>query len=103
MTDSSDRLLKFLEFMVEMDERTPYPTTIVPPRYGGTYEGGLDVKWLAFNAHAHDLPSAWNGDDIECMKFWDSEESKMVGRGITPSHALADLIRKLEAKKVENV
>lgn len=85
---SSERSAPMLLHMWRLNE---YPTTIVPARYGGAYEG---APWLAFpyriadSTHTH-----WDGNDVECKQFWVEVDDQdfPIGRGASPSEALADL------------
>jgi hypothetical protein len=76
-------------------EAFTYPVTIVPARYGGTYE---NAPWLAFPVHPDVLNSAawrdWDGSDIDCMEWHDRsrEQGWPVGRGAAPDLAYRDLI-----------
>ena len=68
-----------------------YPVQIQMTRYGGVYEG-YDALWFAFSGE--DLPEGIVGDDDECLEFWLSDASLIVGRGKTPNEALIDLIQR---------
>jgi hypothetical protein len=70
------------------------PATIIPDRYGGVYSGG---QWLAFPLEPYDVPDEPSGDDITAVSWWDQARDIPVGRGDTPDHAHADLVRRLEA------
>lgn len=74
-----------------------YPIFVSQSRYSGLYEG---CSWYA-------LPKAnagwmWSdsfaeyafGDDDAALEFWNSNESKMVGRGNSPNAAVLDLIER---------
>jgi hypothetical protein len=81
-----------------------YPATIVHARYNGSYEG---APWLCFPvqieglAH-HDERSPgfhqqlrhWDGDEIECERFWRRarDGEYLIGRGDSPTAAYDDLI-----------
>jgi hypothetical protein len=67
-----------------------YPITIIKDRYLGTYSG---AKWLAFNMYPEQVYTLdVNGDDISCNWFWSGEaNSYIIGKGLTPNDALADL------------
>lgn len=67
-----------------------YPVTIVRSRYGGAYEPGA---WLAWPRDANRLPLDWDGDDIPCRRFWESEGG-VVGAGNSPQAAYEDLLSK---------
>lgn len=77
-----------------------YPVTIVQARYNGSYEGR---SWLAFPVRPHELNhgsspwNEWNGDDIECMQWWDAVIAKQVpiGRSGTPDGALNSLLEQV--------
>ncbi len=69
------------------------PVTIIPDRYGGTYSGG---PWLAFPLEPSDVPGEASGDDITAVTWWDKAADMPIGRGDTPDHAHADLVRRLE-------
>jgi hypothetical protein len=81
-----------------------YPTTIVPARYRGTYEGasGIYAVWLCFPAsprrlHTEKFWDGWDGSDLECMEFWAKakEKSWPIGRGPTPDDAFHNLIERV--------
>ena len=66
-----------------------YPLTIISDRYHGTYSKG---NYLAFPYDYWRLPLEIDGDDIECMLFWDKFDGA-VGRGSTPFDAIVDLMK----------
>jgi hypothetical protein len=70
------------------------PVTIVPDRYSGTYSG---APWLAFPLNPSDVPDEPSGGDIIAATWWAQAGDVPVGRGDTPDHAHADLLRRLEA------
>ena len=70
---------------------THYPTTIICDRYRGTYSG---AEWLAFPLDYFKVPDEVDGEDSECMMFWDSYDG-VVGKGDTPQEAIGDLIKKM--------
>lgn len=77
-----------------------YPATIVHSRYGGSYEhdeSKEQVDWLAWPLRADELPVGWDASDVECMEFWRNYKG-LVGRGMTPNEALANLERQMENK-----
>lgn len=65
-----------------------YPVSIHQTRYGGVYEG-RDALWFAVSG---DVPEDAVGDDDECLDFWLSDASLLVGRGRTPNEALVNLL-----------
>lgn len=69
-----------------------YPVSIHQTRYGGVYEG-VDALWFAVSG---DLPDSAVGDDDECLDFWLSDASLLVGRGRTPNEALVNLIQRVK-------
>jgi hypothetical protein len=88
-----------------------HPCTIMKARYQGTYEG---APWLALNCYPEDYPSEAHGDDITCGAFWDTVRRGVrcydkelfgkptviiVGMGLTPDEAVADLRRKLDVQQ----
>lgn len=79
------------------DTPAPYdylePVTIIPDRYSGTYSG---APWLAFPLQPPDVPDEPSGGDIIAASWWDQAGDAPVGRGDTPDHAHADLLRRLE-------
>lgn len=75
--------MRDLEFWLKEE----YPTTIVNDRYGGTYS---HAAWLAFPIDFYSVPEEIDGEDGECMWFWDKYKEP-VGRGATPNEAVADL------------
>lgn len=75
--------------MASVDPIDLYPIIIREARYGGTYEGGV---WVAFSNAETGLPESAFGDDNECLSFWKSTRSDLVGRGNTPNDAYDDLI-----------
>ena len=72
-----------------------YPATIVQARYGGSYEG---APWVCFPVHVQRFAEsewrAWDGDDIECGRFWRhaQDENWLIGLGQTPTDAYDDLL-----------
>jgi hypothetical protein len=70
----------------------PYPFTIVPARYGGTYEGG---RYLAFPCGPNRLPDGWDDSDCECMDWWADHHDWPIGVGASPDEALEVLIARL--------
>lgn len=72
-----------------------YPVTIVPARYGGTYEY---AAWLAFPVDPAvlnaDAWQGWDDSDVECAEWHarSREEGWPVGRGAAPDLAYQDLI-----------
>ncbi len=75
-------------FWARSDARTGPIATIVSSRYG--WEG---ANWLAFPGLPDEVPGDAFSDDPESHEFWTSGEAQFVGRGSTPSEALADLVR----------
>lgn len=69
-----------------------YPVSIYQTRYGGVYEG-LDALWFAVSG---DFPESAVGDDDDCLDFWLSDASLLVGRGKTPNEALVNLIQRVK-------
>jgi len=72
--------------------KTYYPTTIIRDRYNGTYSGG---DWLVFPLDYWNVPKEVDGDDSECMMFWDSYKG-CVGKGYTKEEAFSDLVIKMK-------
>ena len=72
-----------------------YPTTIIADRYGGTYSGG---EWLAFPLDPWEIPEEVDGEDVECMMFWEGFDG-VVGRGVTPDAAFLDLVIQMKLKQ----
>lgn len=66
-----------------------YSVTITRSRYGGIYEPG---EWLAFPLDPDALPADWDGEDVACMRFWETRRD--IGGGSTPDEAYADLLRR---------
>lgn len=64
-----------------------YPITICQARYGGVYEGG---EWVAFLAYPQHIPDDAFEDDITCATWW-AEHHDEVGVGDTPSAAYENL------------
>jgi excisionase family DNA binding protein len=71
-------------------EETIFPLTLNMDRYGGVYSGGA---WLAFNEDPWDIDSRVSGSDMECMEYFD--EPRMIGRGASPTEAVADLYARM--------
>lgn len=79
------------------DLKELYPIFVSQSRYSGLYEGG---SWYALPKA--DAAWAWSdsfaeyafGDDDAAFHFWNSDESKMVGRGNTPNAAVLDLVER---------
>ena len=71
-----------------------YPVSIHQTRYGGVYEGS-DALWFAVSG---DVPEDAVGDDGECLDFWLSDASLLVGRGKTPNEALINLIQRVKSE-----
>lgn len=74
-----------------------WPVTLVPARYGGAYEGGLqNARWLAFPVAPHTLLEEswkdWEGDDLACMAWWDAAAGYPIGRGVSPQAAYDNLL-----------
>ena len=77
-----------------------WPVTIVPARYDGVYEPGA---WLAFPNQPPDLPELWDAGDVLCATFWaDPQRQQETGGGGSPQAAYADLVAKLQRKRVAN-
>ena len=78
-----------------------YPVTIVPARYGGSYE---KAAWLAFPVSPARLGEKawrdWEGSDIDCMNWHDRSlaEGWPVGRGASADLAYRNLIEIAAAK-----
>jgi hypothetical protein len=79
------------DYVYMYNASTPYPSAIVPTRYGGAYEG---CAWVAFPLGPEELPEDAFGSDTYCANWW--SEDRLVGKGSTPDTALADLVKKLE-------
>ncbi|MGE5289718.1 MAG: hypothetical protein ACM3ML_21505 [Micromonosporaceae bacterium] len=64
-------------------------------RYNGSYEG---APWLCFPLHVQWLTDQhlrdWDGDEIECERFWRRarDQEWLIGRGDSPTAAYDDLI-----------
>ncbi|WP_328995031.1 hypothetical protein OG394_10870 [Kribbella sp. NBC_01245] len=71
-----------------------WPVTIVPARYGGTYEPG---PWLAFPNHPDALPIDWDAGDLLAGRYY-AEHSQEMGAGMTPSEAYEDLKRIMQER-----
>ena len=69
-----------------------YPLTITKDRYSGTYSGG---EWLAFPLESSGVPKEIDGDDIECMAFWDAYKG-IVGKGDSMEEAIQSLRDNIE-------
>lgn len=87
------------------DPSAPYPVTITPARYAGTYEGG---RWLAFPCEPGDLDRlcpAWDDSDVECQEFWNTADAGgwPIGRGLSPQAAHDDLLARLARLMAEEV
>jgi hypothetical protein len=73
-----------------------YPVTIVPSRYGGTYEG---ASWLCFPVSpgklADSVWESWDDSDVECCEWWENarEQEWPIGFGSSPTDAYMDLMR----------
>lgn len=72
-----------LEHWLEIE----YPLTIIRDRYCGIYS---DSIFLAFPYSYETLSPDINGDDINCINFWE-EYSGIVGKGNSPESALINL------------
>lgn len=78
-----------------------YPVTIVPARYGGTYEGG---PWICFPVHAERLAKGqwrdWQGDDLGCAEWWAESvrQGWPIGLGASPDLAYRNLIERAAEK-----
>ena len=78
-----------------------YPATIVQARYGGSYEG---APWLCFPVHVQRFAEpgwrAWDGDEIECGRFWRHAQGEgwLIGLGQTPTGAYDDLLGRVCAR-----
>lgn len=78
-----------------------YPVTICPARYSGTYEG---APWLCFPVYPEILDENrwedWQGDDIECMTWWDraSRDEWPIGLGASPDLAYQNLLERAAEK-----
>lgn len=77
-------------------DREPYPVTIFPARYGGTYEG---ASWIALNEFTRsEAVAAAQDSDIECMDFYHNYQG-VIGRGCCPQHAYENLCSLLAEKE----
>ena len=79
------------------DLKELYPIFVSQSRYSGLYEGGswyalpkADATWTWSDAFAEYA----FGDYDAALEFWNSDESKMVGRGNTPNAAVLDLLER---------
>jgi hypothetical protein len=70
------------------------PCIVMPSRYGGTYEGG---KWLAFPLDEIPEGPFW-GDPW--VPQWFGKNDWWVGVADSPTEAVEDLVRRLEAAEV---
>lgn len=68
-----------------------WPCTIISDRFDGQHSYG---KWLAFNMLEKDIPKGVQGNDEECIYYW-NQNNIIVGRGDTPTEAYNDLYNKL--------
>lgn len=50
---------------------------------------------MAFPLDFWNVPNEVDGDDVECMMFWESYDG-VVGKGRTPELAMANLIAKMQ-------
>ena len=73
-----------------------YPTTIIADRYDGTYS---NAEWLAFPCLLEQVPKEVDGEDGECMFFWNNYK-KIVGKGKTPQEAFDNLKELMTAKNI---
>ena len=64
-----------------------YPLTIVSDRYNGSYSRG---KYIAFPKEPWKINSAINGNDVECMNYW-NDFAGIIGKGNTPDEAFENL------------
>lgn len=64
-----------------------YPLTIVSDRYNGGYSKG---KYIAFPLEPWEINWSVNGNDIECMNYW-NDFAGIIGKGNTPDEAFEDL------------
>lgn len=76
-----------------------YPVTIISDRYNGCYSGAL---WTAWNKYVENIPDGIDAGDNECSDFW-GEYDGVVGKGLTPDEALADLAAQIKTLKVRQV
>lgn len=70
-----------------------FPITICKDRYGGTYSGG---EWLAIAMDVWEIVEFDLDleDDDPYTGFWQSEDSKLIGRGNTIEDALKDMVKR---------
>jgi len=67
-----------------------YPIVISQSRYSGVYEGGT---WFCI-PNCESIPEDAIGDDCDCIDFWMSEKSDLIGVGNTPNLALMSMLKK---------
>lgn len=67
-----------------------YPIVISQSRYSGVYEGGT---WFCI-PNCESIPEDAIGDDCDCVDFWTSEKSNLIGVGNTPDLALVSMLKK---------
>ena len=77
-----------------------YPFTIITDRYGGTYSGAC---FLCINCDYGEIPPEINSDDVECQRFWSSNNNYIIGKGGTPQEALQDYLYKCGFETVEDL
>lgn len=69
-----------------------YPLTIVSDRYNGGYSKG---KYIAFPLEPWEINWSVNGNDIECMNYW-NDFAGIIGKGNTPNEAKFNLIENMK-------
>lgn len=76
-----------------------YPLTVIKDRYSGLYSGG---KYIAFNKEYYEVHKAVNGNDDECINFWECY-SDIVGKGNTPKEAIENLLESIETDIIDKI
>ena len=74
-----------------------FERTVVPDRFAGLYSQCAFVAWPL---REEDIPAAAQGGDVDAATFW--SEPRLVGKGVTPEAALADLEQILGADVAPN-
>ena len=86
------RYRRYTQAMASLLGGSLWPCTIIPARYGGTYEGG---EWLAFALDYSEMPEDVYSGDVYCASFFHSTDLP-IGRGGNPQEAYEDLLKRLE-------
>jgi hypothetical protein len=80
-----------LERLIGDAQSLLYPCTIIPTRYGGTYEGG---RWAAFRCYPEEIPDLPFGEDVAASAWWHGEDAGWVGLGAGPDQAFRALVKR---------